>query len=88
MDPDLAEKKSDYPADVWGVAATSWAQMTEEQRTEYKQECIAMVKTNLAKYTAEITNEGFMNSFGPMDLLFFGLAVFTAFRVAGASSEG
>jgi len=36
----------------------------------------------------QITEEGFKSSFSPIDLLFFGLAIFTSFKVgSGMSAE-
>lgn len=86
VDPTAAEAKADYPPEVWAVADEAWSKMTPEQQEEFKQERITEGRTNVAAYADAIAGEAFTESFGAMDILFFGLAVFTAFRLAGSES--
>lgn len=90
VDPSSASTEAEYPQEIWQQAAAQWADMSEDQRREFRQGAEASIRENvgasLEVLRAEIAREGFLQSFSGMDLLFFGLAVFTAYRVA--ASEG
>lgn len=83
-----ASSQADYPPDVWAAAVARWDAMPlEEQEAEIEErkEAMAMVSGMLQD---QITEEGFKSSFSPIDLLFFGLAIFTSFKVgSGMSAE-
>ena len=46
-----------------------------------------MLRSEMDKARDGMMMEGFKQSFGAMDLLFFALAIFTAFQLAGRVSE-
>ena len=83
VDPASASTQSDYPPDVWAEADRTWARMSDDERTAFREEREAQVRqnveTSLPDIRAAISRGGFFGSFAPMDLIFFGLAMVTAF---------
>ena len=94
VDPSEAMVERDYPADVWREANAKWAELPEERREEFKKAVLEQMQQNIELYVdqmhSQIAQEGFIQSFSGMDLLFFGLAIYTAFQAAisGGSNEG
>lgn len=86
--PDYPEAESDYPADVWAVANTRWTQMSGDEQQAFKDQTIADYEAHLAAYRSEVMNEAFKASFGFLDIVFFLLAIATAFKLAYAGGEG
>ncbi|MEZ6122294.1 MAG: hypothetical protein R3C49_03840 [Planctomycetaceae bacterium] len=88
MTVEEAESQADYPPDVWAEAMKRWNDIpAEEQQKKLKER-----EEQIAQFTdmihSQITQEGFKASFSPIDLLFFGLAIFTAFKVgSGMTSD-
>jgi hypothetical protein len=79
-----------YPEDVLAEARQRWEAMPQAQRVEYEAAKRAARVEQMAQVREAINNEAFKASFGPHDLLWFGLAVFTAFKVGrgmGGSSK-
>ena len=82
-----AEKSADYPKDVWQEATKKWTALpsAEQQSLRKKEEeQFANLKDAIQGFAR---NEGFKSSFGPFDLLWFGLAAFTAFRIGSGVSK-
>lgn len=92
VDPEVASTEAEYPPSVWAQAGRRWDGMTEAERAAYREERIAEtrseVETNLPQIRAMIAGSGFAGSFSPMDLIFFGLAMTTAFGLASGSRKG
>ena len=90
VDPQYASTKADYPPEVWNSAAEQWNAFTPEQKQEYRQGIEASIREsfgeNFEDLQAEIRNQGFLHSFSLMDLVFFGLALYSAFAVAQSDS--
>jgi hypothetical protein len=91
VDPSQAATQVEYPADVWAIAQSRWDAMPLSEREDYRGELQQMVTANLALTLDEMRGEmaqvGFVGSFGLMDIIFFGLAVVTAFKMAAAKAE-
>ncbi|HEY7816851.1 MAG TPA: hypothetical protein VIG29_01430 [Vicinamibacteria bacterium] len=82
---DEAFEKADYPTEIWNEAESRWNALPAEERQ------------NLKKAQAELLGEVFESldgvqgtmfaaSFGAFDLLWFGLAAVTAFRLGASAS--
>ena len=75
-----------YPAEIWSKAGEQLATKTDEEKSQLRQQHVDRVKEWAKELGQNLANdwreEGFIASFGAMDLLFFGLAVFTAWGVA------
>lgn len=92
VDPSQASTEAEYPVDVWSEAEKQWAGMDESARASHLEAVQSMSRRNFATFSSEVSGEyrleGFKQTFGMMDLLFFGLAIFTAWGIAGNGDEG
>jgi hypothetical protein len=83
MSYEEASVQADYPPDIWQAAKAEWDQLTPEEKAERKRR-----HSEFAQQLVDALPLGsFIDTFSPIDLLWFGLAIFTAFRVAGSSGE-
>jgi hypothetical protein len=91
VDPSQATTQVEYPPEVWAVAQDRWDGLSQVEREEFRADLEAMVTANVAaamdELRGELTQVGFLGSFGLLDLVFFGLAVVTAYKVAASSVE-
>lgn len=91
VDPAQASSQADYPADVWSVAQERWSGWGETERTAFRDDVAEEIRTNveasLPEIRAAITGGGFAGSFSPMDLLFFGLGMVTAWGVGSGKKS-
>lgn len=92
VDPAQASGQADYPADVWSEAASRWGAMSESEQASFREEreaeSRANIEASLPEIRAAISAGGFFSSFTPMDLLFFGLGMVTAWGVgSGRKSQ-
>lgn len=91
VDPSQAATEAEYPPDVWAVAQSRWDAMSVDEREEYRAALREMVTSNIAVAMEDIRSEmaqvGFIGSFGLMDIIFFGLAIVTAYKVATNSQR-
>lgn len=86
VEPEQASQQADYPPVVWSEAASIWEGMSTQEREQYRDQVEENVRTNIEAFFSSISTTGFLSSFGVMDLLFFGLAVATAFKIATRES--
>lgn len=85
-DPETASAAADYPPAIWAEAAQIWEAMSPQDREVYRAELAETVTANIQEFYGSIAGYGFLGSFGLMDLLFFGLAIVTAFQIASRGS--
>jgi hypothetical protein len=86
VNPEEAYERSDYPQDVWTEAEGRWNALPEEEKASLKKaqaELIGVALDNMEGAQGAV----FLSSFGVFDLLWFGLAAVTAFKL-GASASG
>ena len=81
VDPTDAYQKSDYPLDVWTEATNRWNAMSSEEQQEFQEMQELVFNTAVDSMGGEMRQAAFWESFSPLDLLWFGLAALTAFRV-------
>jgi hypothetical protein len=86
VNPEEARLQSDYPPAIWAEAASKWEGMSTQEHEQYRDQLEEHVRTSIQAFFSNISSYGFLHSFGVMDLLFFGLAVATAFRIATRES--
>lgn len=88
---DAAWQEPDYPAEIWAAATTRWQQMSTEQQVAYKQDIVDSEINTHAAYQRAASDgvlwDAFVASFGVFDVLWAGLAVFSAFRIGAAGTE-
>ncbi len=80
IDPQMACKQSDYPPLAWNRAEEIWGAMAPSERADFRGQIEAQ--------RSDVMQAGFKESFGIYDLLFFGLAMVTAFRLAIGAGRG
>lgn len=85
MTLEKANKREDYPTDVWQEATKKWNALgpAEQQRR------IAEEKKEIEQIAGELKGElrkaGFRESFTPIDILWFVLATITAYRLGAGT---
>ncbi len=86
VDPSMASEESDYPADVWTEARERWASLSDAERADFQEarrrETSANLDANAAAFRGRLFRGAFAGSFAPLDLIFFGLAIVTAWGIA------
>lgn len=87
VQPEFAETAEDFPPGIWAAASASWDRMTEEERAQYREQKLWDYQSGLDGFRAQIANASYLDAFGAMDLLFVGLAIMTAVRIAGRQRE-
>ena len=91
VDPDFAYAAGDYPADVWTDAEARWSALSDTERAAYRADLEESIRVNITAglplYRADIAKQGFLNSFSPMDAIFFLLAIVTAFKLGAGGSQ-
>ena len=92
VDPGTATEQWEYPQDVWAEAQRRWQAMSEEDREAFRaaieQDIRQNMPASMTQIRGQIAKEGFVQSFDWMDILFFGLAIVTAFKIAGSGKIG
>ncbi|MEL7472160.1 MAG: hypothetical protein AAGK04_02500 [Planctomycetota bacterium] len=79
---------ADYPPEVWAETEAAWAAFTETDRQQWRDTAQHTVRTTFDQMSSMVTEGAFAASFGILDILFFGIAVFAAFKVAATEGEG
>ncbi len=84
---DYRVHEGDYPDDVWAEAERQWDGWSTSEQEQYRDWAIARRDQMNASMQQQYTQYGFMQSFNLFDLLWLGLAVSVAFRVASGGSD-
>ncbi len=86
VDPSNAATQSEYAPEIWAEADSRWTAFSDEEKTMFRQQEQLLVQqnveANLPAVREMLKRESFYGSFGSIDLLFFGLAMVTAFGMA------
>lgn len=86
---DEAMLEEDFPPQIWTEAKAKFDALDEDQKSQRVDAATAMIKNELHGVMNEVRSEGFAAMFGPIDILFFLLAVASAFSIgAGAKTVG
>ncbi len=87
-DVEIESVQGAYPADIWTAAADKYQSFSEQEKQDHRTKVEESIRNNLANLEIledQIRQESFFQSFSAMDLLFFGLAIYTAFSVANSN---
>ena len=85
---DSASAQEDYPADVWQQATAKWNSLQADDRAQQMQAASQERQQAISALYGAARSSAFIGSFSPFDLLWFGLAAATAYRLgAGNSSD-
>jgi len=82
VDADYAAQEADYAADIWAAADGRWSAMTAADQDLFRGQIRAERQANFDSYRPQARTDIFMESFAMIDLIFFGLAIATAFKLA------
>lgn len=80
----------DYPPEIWNAAVAKWDAMgpiTQVQHAKDRTQEFKTAMSQIGSPSSLLTFDLFIASFTPWDLLWFGLAAFTAFRIGGGKSN-
>jgi hypothetical protein len=81
------DEPADYPEDVWSAAQTRWDSMSTADQDAYRQRLRDRTSQMAALVQPGMMMEAFKGTFGALDLVFLGLAIFTAWRIAAGKTE-
>jgi tellurite resistance protein len=87
VDPDFADSSEDYPPAIWAEAEVRWNELSEEERSEFRNLLAEDLTVWVSSNNQATQEEVFLETFGPLDILFFGLAIVTAFGAAGGTRK-
>ena len=85
--PDVPLQQS-YPPDVWAEAQKRWQKLTPQQQQAQMEQAKADFENIIGQFETDVRNETFTSSFSPLDLLWFGLAAVTAFKIGSGLTNG
>lgn len=86
MNWDEASQEADYPADIWATAKDRWTTLPAAEQRTRRDTWRRNYDEGLATFEAQLRSDAFADSFSPFDLLWFGLAMYTAFQ-AGSGTK-
>jgi hypothetical protein len=78
---DDAVAQADYPADVWQEAAAKWATIPAAEQQQQITQRREVMQALLGGFERNLRTEGFWQSFGLFDALWFFLAAATAYKL-------
>ena len=87
MSVENATKAEDYPPGVWAEAVKRWNALSPAEKVRQKEGRKQDLSRRLAADVGEVKKHVFWASFGPFDILWFGLAVVTAFRLGSGTFQ-
>lgn len=88
MDKDNAVELSNYPKNIVTDVEARWSAMPVEDQTKYKDQLDKSVKAEFNAVLSHAARESFIESFGLFDIVFFALAVITAFKLGSGMQAG
>lgn len=87
-DADSAEALTDYPKDIVADVASRWKAMEPAQQEDFKKHLRESMAAELASFASSIEGSAFKQSFSPYDILWFILALLSAFRIGSGNMGG
>lgn len=84
-DLEYPESAEDYPSDVWAEASGQWSGMSQDEQAAFRATTAENIVADMEAVQGEVAMSWFKESFGMMDILFFGFAIVTAFKVGSGS---
>jgi len=87
VEPDFAVSSEDFPPAIWTEAEVRWNESSEEERAEFRNALAEDLTAFFSSNNSAVQEEVFLESFGPLDILFFGLAIMTTFGLAGGTRK-
>lgn len=85
-DPDVSLAET-YPSEIWADAKARWDNADETYKARHREYVQAERDNSIRQFKADVVEQGFMESFTLWDLLWFGLAIATAWQIGSGSSS-
>lgn len=82
VDPENITSKADYPTSIWATAEESWNAGSDKKKADYRKVIEKQIEANVQLYTSETRKASFLGSFGVIDIIFFVIAIGTAYKIA------
>lgn len=82
------DSQEDYPANVWEAASTQWNDMGPDGQEQFRTSLTQESTTAFHDSLSMLKGEAYKESFSLFDLLFFGLAIITAYQVGQGGVGG
>lgn len=76
-----ASTQADFPPQIWAEAKNRWYQTPASEQEKRREALKDELTRTIANLKSELSSRVFASSFGLWDILWFGLAAFTAFKV-------
>jgi hypothetical protein len=86
---ELVSGRDAYPADLWSAATEKYQKFSEQEKLAHRTKVEELIRNDIVNLEAmedQIRQQSFLQTFSLFDLLFFGLAISTAYSV-GRSNE-
>ena len=80
-----ASEEADYPTDIWAEASGRWESADDAWRTQYREFVEYTHKQSLAQFSSAVSEQALLDSFTIIDLVFFLLAVVSAWKIGSGS---
>lgn len=81
VNPDAAEDEEDFPQAVWSEARARWEAMSGAEQASYRTMLTERMRGGFEAYLAEVRMNAMKHSFGVLDVVFFLLAIVTAYKI-------
>jgi len=76
-----ASEPEEYPADIWAEADDQWNRGDEAYRQQYRNYVEHTVKTNMAEFVNDVSEDALLANIDLFDMLFFLLAIVSAWKI-------
>lgn len=83
-----ATQKHEYPKAIWADAEYQWQQLTKQEQEDLKVELKNTAEADIDEYAGSLRQESYKHSFGLRDIIFFALAIGTAFKIGSGKVPG
>ena len=87
MTVEEAYEEADYPPEVWAEARSRWDRLSPGEQQAALAAEQARADEAVAMFKSDIREEGFLRSFTLFDILWIGLAVFTALKLGAGGGD-
>jgi hypothetical protein len=84
---ETAESLADYPASVVAEAKQQWAAKSPAERQQLIDEQKQLFEALTQDFAGELRQQGFLASFSGYDILFFLLAIMSAFKIGAGVTD-
>jgi len=84
---ETAKQAGDYPPEIWQEANKKWTDLGPAGQQKKRDEAAAAFMNFAKMLRGQLVWMAFKNSFGPVDVIFFLLAIATAIKLGGGISN-